>query len=102
MCGIAGYINLDGRPASTSPLERMIRALVHRGPDGTARKSEGPIALGHARLSILDISGGTQPMSNAHRSLWITFNGEIFNHVELRNELSVKGHHFQTNSDTEV
>ncbi|MCP9452166.1 MAG: asparagine synthase (glutamine-hydrolyzing) [Nitrospira sp.] len=83
-------------------LHRMINVVNHRGPDAVGFHLEGPVALGHARLSIIDLAGGAQPMTNEDRSLWITFNGEIFNYVELRNELINKGHRFRTQSDTEV
>ncbi len=102
MCGIAGFLNLDGRPADASLLERMIRTLGYRGPDGTGSYVKGPVGLAHNRLSIIDIGGGHQPMATREGSLWITFNGEIFNYVELREELIRKGHTFLTRSDTEV
>ncbi len=102
MCGIAGIVELDGRPAPQDVVEAMVRTLHHRGPDDRGVLVRGPAALGHARLSIIDIAGGKQPMSaNAGRA-HVTFNGEIFNHVELREELSSLGHVFQTRSDTEV
>jgi asparagine synthase (glutamine-hydrolysing) len=80
----------------------MISLVNHRGPDAVGFHLHGPIALGHARLSIIDLAGGAQPMANEDQSVWITFNGEIFNYVELRNELINKGHRFRTQSDTEV
>jgi len=80
----------------------MAAALRHRGPDSAGFFSHGEISLGHARLSIIDLAGGAQPMSNHDRSVWITFNGEIFNYVELREELLRKGRRFATASDTEV
>jgi asparagine synthase (glutamine-hydrolysing) len=102
MCGIAGILNLDGAPAEAAPVDAMVRTLRHRGPDGMGRHVDGACALGHARLSIIDVAGGHQPMTNEDRSLWITFNGEIFNYVELRAELEARGHVFATRSDTEV
>jgi asparagine synthase (glutamine-hydrolysing) len=102
MCGITGVLNFDGRPADPLLLERMIRTLNHRGPDGTGLHTNGPVGLAHARLSIIDIAGGHQPMESDEGSVWITFNGEIFNYVELREELIRKGHKFSTRSDTEV
>ncbi len=102
MCGIAGYLNLDGRPADEAVLTRMIRTLDHRGPDGTGNYLRGPLGLAHDRLSIIDVTGGTQPMADDDDSLWITFNGEIFNYVELREELILKGYRFHSRSDTEV
>ena len=80
----------------------MIRMVGHRGPDGTGFFSDGAVSLAHARLSIIDIAGGHQPMHNVDESIWITFNGEIFNYLELREELLQKGHTFLTRSDTEV
>ena len=103
MCGIAGYF---GTPNSHEPsqvfLERMVDALHHRGPDAQATHVAPGIGLGHARLSIIDIAGGNQPMPNEDRTIWLIFNGEIFNHVELRQALKAKGHVFHTSSDTEV
>src|SRR5688500_2482592 len=102
MCGIAGTLDFDGRPADAALLDRMAQALRHRGPDAAAVYTDGAAGLAHARLSILDLAGGQQPMCNEDRSLWITFNGEIFNYVELRAELVTKGHVFATRCDTEV
>jgi asparagine synthase (glutamine-hydrolysing) len=80
----------------------MVQALHHRGPDGTGRYIDAGVALGHARLSIIDLAGGAQPIHNEGGDVWITFNGEIFNHVELRRDLVRRGHGFYTHSDTEV
>src|SRR5437016_1857140 len=80
----------------------MIAMLTHRGPDGCGVQTGPFVGLAHARLSVIDVAGGRQPMSNADGSLWITFNGEIFNYIELREELLRKGHRFRTQSDTEV
>ena len=102
MCGIAGTLHFDGRPADPELLGLMAGSLRHRGPDGQDIFTDGPVGLAHARLSILDLAGGRQPMCNEDRSLWITFNGEIFNYVELREELVKNGHVFATSSDTEV
>lgn len=102
MCGIAGILNLGDRRVDPALLERMIDVVGYRGPDAHGVWNEGPVGLAHARLSIIDLSGGAQPMANRDGSLWVTFNGEIFNYVELRNELERKGHRFQTQSDTEV
>jgi asparagine synthase (glutamine-hydrolysing) len=101
MCGIAGLLNwasLMGR----EPLAAMIGQLHHRGPDGRGFHVDGPIGLAHARLSIIDLAGGDQPIPNEDRSVWVVFNGEIFNHIELRAELERQGHRFATHSDTEV
>ena len=102
MCGIAGSIHLCGGSASKVLLKQMIEAIRFRGPDDTGSYHAGPVGLAHARLSIIDPAGGHQPMSIAKNSLWITFNGEIFNYLELRNDLMAKGHQFESNSDTEV
>jgi asparagine synthase (glutamine-hydrolysing) len=102
MCGIAGIFNLDGAPVALDSLRGMIRMLSHRGPDDTGLHAEHGVGLAHARLSIIDLLGGKQPMPNEDSSLWIIFNGEIFNYVELREELRAKGHRFATRSDTEV
>ncbi len=102
MCGIAGFINRDDRPANAALLQDMIGILAHRGPDETGLHCEANVGLAHARLSIIDVACGQQPMSNRDRSIWITFNGEIFNYVELREELTRKGYKFATRSDTEV
>jgi asparagine synthase (glutamine-hydrolysing) len=102
MCGIAGIFNLDGAAVASEPLCGMIRMLGHRGPDDTGFYAGNGVGLAHARLSIIDLAGGKQPMCNEDRSLWITFNGEIFNYLELKQELVSKGHRFATLSDTEV
>src|SRR5438093_4247769 len=80
----------------------MIAMLDHRGPDGRGMHLEPSAGLAHARLSVIDLAGGAQPMTNEDGSLWITFNGEIFNYVELREDLLARGHHFASLSDTEV
>lgn len=103
MCGIAGILSASAASApDAEELLRMIAVLRHRGPDGYGLYRDAFVALGHARLSIVDLSGGAQPMSNEDGSLWVTFNGEIFNHVELRAELEQFGHRFQTRCDTEI
>jgi asparagine synthase (glutamine-hydrolysing) len=102
MCGIAGMLNFDGRPADRDVLRQMIATLGHRGPDADGIHADGFVGLAHARLSIIDLQTGGQPMSTTDGRLWITFNGEIFNYVELREELVGKGHAFATRSDTEV
>jgi asparagine synthase (glutamine-hydrolysing) len=103
MCGIAGIFNIySSGEISRSVLGGMTAMLHHRGPDGTGFYRDDRIGLGHARLSIIDLEGGKQPLANEDGSLWITFNGEIFNYRELRKELEQQGHIFATQSDTEV
>lgn len=102
MCGIAGSLQLHGGSANRERLCQMIGTIRYRGPDDVGIYSQGPVGFAHARLSILDLTGGHQPMSIAQDSLWITFNGEIFNYIELRDELIAKGHRFTSSSDTEV
>jgi len=101
MCGIAGIINIDSNPERLL-LEEMCRIMTHRGPDGEGYYIDGPVALGHRRLSIIDIEGGKQPLSNEDGTIWITYNGEIYNFLELKEELTGKGHRFKTKSDTET
>ncbi len=103
MCGIAGILYLDGRVLTdVDRLRRMRETLVHRGPDGQGLWTDGPVGLGHRRLSIVDVAGGQQPMSNEDQTVWITFNGEIYNHSTLRPELEARGHRYRTRSDTET
>jgi asparagine synthase (glutamine-hydrolysing) len=103
MCGIAGLWYRDGvRVAQRDELARMVKAIGHRGPDGTGFHIEPGVGLGHARLSIIDLGGGAQPIHNGEETTWITYNGEIFNYIELRAELIARGHRFYTESDTEV
>jgi asparagine synthase (glutamine-hydrolysing) len=102
MCGICGLFDLEGHPVERELLERMRGAITHRGPDGAGELFDGPVALGHRRLSIIDVSGGAQPIGNESGSLQVVFNGEIYNFIELREELKGYGHQFRTRSDTEV
>ena len=104
MCGIGAVLILSSAAATVrrGDLLRMARTLSHRGPDGMGLFRSSRVGLVHTRLSVVDISGGAQPMANEDETLWVVFNGEIFNHVELRQELSALGHHFRTRSDTEV
>ena len=103
MCGIAGYIQDKSNPDSRPELiGRMLNIIRHRGPDELGVFHDDYCTLGHARLSIIDLSGGSQPLGNEDGSLWITFNGEIFNYIELREILLKHGHRFRTRSDTEV
>lgn len=103
MCGIAGIAALarDGR-VDEAALRRMLPPLHHRGPDGSGCHVEPGIGLGHTRLSIVDLAGGAQPIHNETGDIWVSFNGEIFNFVELRADLETRGHRFYTHSDTEV
>src|SRR5579864_659562 len=103
MCGIAGILNTKpGNPVAEQDIRQMLAMIRHRGPDQFGIYLDGQIGLGSARLSIIDLTCGQQPISNEDRSLWIVFNGEIFNYVELRPDLEAKGHRFATSSDTEV
>ncbi|MGH7554978.1 MAG: asparagine synthase (glutamine-hydrolyzing), partial [Longimicrobiales bacterium] len=106
MCGIAGFFHSAGaalRPGEPEPLlQSMIGTLTHRGPDARGVFVGAGAALAHARLSIVDIEGGRQPMSTPDGDIWVSFNGEIFNYVELRRELIERGHNLRTTSDTEV
>ncbi len=103
MCGISGIYSLSGAAhISEQAIRRMISAGSHRGPDGSGIYLDDHIGLGHARLSIIDLSGGFQPIHNEDQSLWIIFNGEIFNYPEIRQTLLQKGHTFYTETDTEV
>jgi asparagine synthase (glutamine-hydrolysing) len=102
MCGIAGFASVDGRPADAALLRRMTDVIAHRGPDGEGFRVDGGIGLGHRRLAIIDLATGDQPMANDDGTIWITYNGEIYNFRELRAELEARGHRFRTTSDTEV
>lgn len=102
MCGIAGIIQPDGQPVNQEELQQMIDRLHHRGPDANGVLPSGSVGFAHSRLSIVDLSGGLQPMQSSDGSLTITFNGEIYNHIELRSQLKSKGYQFRTHSDTEV
>ena len=103
MCGIAGFSGPDVTAEAARPaLERMIHTLAHRGPDGYGFHAEPGIGLAHARLSIIDLATGDQPIHNPRRDVWTVFNGEIFNYIELRQSLQAAGHQFYTQSDTEV
>ena len=98
MCGIVGFAPVLENGAEI--LKQMMDRIAHRGPDGEGQFVDEYVALGHRRLSIIDLAGGTQPMATEH--LVVVFNGEIYNYLELKKELENKGHHFKTNSDTEV
>ncbi len=101
MCGIAGFVGRDAAAADRGILARMTATLTHRGPDGEGLHLDGPAALGHRRLSIIDLAGGAQPMGNEDGSVWVTYNGELYNEPALREALRARGHLFRTVSDTE-
>jgi asparagine synthase (glutamine-hydrolysing) len=101
VCGIAGFVNRAGLAVDRGVLERMVATLTHRGPDGDGFHVNGPVALGHRRLAIIDVDGGAQPMSNEDDSVWVTYNGELYNEVELRAQLEARGHRYRTHCDTE-
>ena len=102
MCGIAGIVRWDGAPVSEHEIRDMCSAIVHRGPDDEGVYLGDGVALGMRRLSIIDLEGGHQPISNEDGSVWIVFNGEIYNYRELRRDLEYRGHVFRTDSDTET
>src|SRR5882762_5223196 len=103
MCGIAGKLAFHpGATPSQELITHMCDAIAHRGPNDAGYYFNGPIALGHRRLSIIDLASGHQPLSNEDDTVWVVFNGEIYNFVELREGLEAKGHRFRTTSDTEV
>lgn len=103
MCGISGVLGF-GEPVHDmrGTLQSMIESIAHRGPDGFGYHHKGPVGLAHARLSIIDLATGDQPISNDDGSVWVVFNGEIFNFIELRRELESRGYRFRTSSDTET
>ena len=111
MCGIAGFADATppgrtaefnpGRTADFNNLHRMCEVIRHRGPDDEGIHVEPGVGLGMRRLSIIDLSGGRQPIHNETSTIWVVFNGEIYNYRELRAELEAHGHHFATSSDTE-
>ena len=103
MCGITGKFNFDvSSPIDRGCLAAMTDAVAHRGPDADGFYVAPGIGLGHRRLSIIDLSSGQQPMTNEEGTVWVVFNGEIYNFMEVRAVLEQAGHHFRTRSDTEV
>ena len=103
MCGIAGVVSSN--PAELieqSTIHRMCQAIVHRGPDDEGVLAKANTGLGMRRLSIIDVAGGNQPIFNEDRSVWIVYNGEVYNFPELRPELEARGHRFATHTDTEM
>src|SRR5438067_6709554 len=103
MCGICGQLNFARNdPVELETIRRMTQTMVHRGPDDEGYFISGAVGLGFRRLSIIDLSAGSQPMSDAEETIWVILNGEIYNFKELRVQLEKRGHRFRTNSDTEV
>src|SRR5687768_4015200 len=102
MCGIAGFVNNSNEKADRSILERMNRAIVHRGPDEDGYYLKDNVAMAMRRLAIIDLAGGQQPIPNEDRTKWIVYNGEVYNYQELREGLFARGHKLNTNSDTEA
>ena len=102
MCGIAGLLSLSGKPVSEIEVESMCDAMVHRGPNDAGYYAGPEAALGMRRLSIIDIEGGHQPVHNEDGTIWVVFNGEIYNFKTLRAALERQGHRFYTDTDTEV
>ena len=102
MCGIAGVFQFEGEWLSRSLLQRMMNALTHRGPDESGMYLDDHAGLAHRRLSIIDIAGGIQPIHNEDKTLWMVYNGEVYNYRELRTALSNRGHRFYTQTDTEA
>jgi asparagine synthase (glutamine-hydrolysing) len=103
MCGIVGKLSLDGQqPVDPGLIKGMTNVIEHRGPDGEGHYVKGPIGLGHRRLSIIDLNTGSQPISNEDGTIWVVFNGEIYNYPALRAELKAQGHTFKSATDTEV
>jgi len=101
MCGIAGFLLRNGE-ANAADVRAMTDVIRHRGPDDEGIYTDGPCGIGMRRLSIIDLSTGHQPISNEDGSVWVVFNGEIYQYKELREELINRGHQFRTNSDTET
>ncbi len=102
MCGIAGIAKIEPGPPPEALLRRMTDSIAHRGPDASGYYNDAFASLGHRRLSIIDLATGGQPMTCDEGDLWITYNGEIFNHAEVRVDLERRGHRYQTRSDTET
>ena len=102
MCGIVGVFSRDGQPAQEDIIRQMLTMIKHRGPDEFGLYIDDTISMGSARLSIIDLHSGQQPIANETNELWIVFNGEIYNYPELREELKNQGHRFTTETDTEI
>src|SRR5438132_767303 len=103
MCGIAGIVKRDPRETVDEARLKLMRdVLRHRGPDGEGLLVDGRVGLGHRQVAIVDVAGSHQPMANEDQSIWVVYNGEIYNHGALRPELEARGHRYQTRSDTET
>src|SRR5216684_1453897 len=102
MCGISGFMYFDDAPVEERTIRNMSDIQAHRGPDESGVYLGKGVALGHRRLSIIDLSSGQQPLSNEDGTIWISFNGEIYNHADVRCELEAHGHQYRTKSDTET
>src|SRR5947209_3724420 len=103
MCGIAGIVSSDCLPEDAATRTAAMRdILTHRGPDDAGIYTDQYAALGHRRLSIVDLSTGQQPLANEDRTIWIAYNGEVYNHADLRRDLEARGHAYRTQSDTET
>src|SRR5258707_12927977 len=102
MCGICGQYNFGNlAPVQRRDIEAMTKSIIHRGPDDEGYYVAGPLGFGFRRLSIIDLEGGHQPMSDQEESVWVVFNGEIYNFPELKKQLEALGHVFRTRCDTE-
>jgi len=102
MCGIAGIVNFEAGPPDPGVVAGMLDVMRHRGPDGEGTYRDDRATLGHVRLSIIDVAGSQQPLANEDQTIWVTFNGEIYNYRELRTELEARGHRLRTRGDTET
>src|ERR1041385_6883461 len=102
MCGIAGIVDFSGSANASEVVRRMTQTMTHRGPDDEGYFGNDILAVGMRRLSIIDIAGGHQPMFNDDQSIGVVLNGEIYNFLELREQLIDRGHQFRTRSDSEV
>ena len=102
MCGIAGIVTADGSTPDIRLLQAMTDAIAHRGPDGEGHVARPGFGFGHRRLSVIDLAGGAQPMTDEREQHWVTFNGEIYNFLDLRSALESRGHRLLTRSDSEV
>jgi len=98
LCGICGFVGFEDKEL----LREMCNSIRHRGPDDQGYYIDANVSMGHNRLSIIDLKGGHQPIHNEDGSIWVIYNGEIYNFADLRNELETKGHRFYTSSDTEA